>query len=734
MTAAAGIEAAAWPAARLGEALVGIAQMLAPERRPPRPPPAPDDLGSGPPGGAELGRWIAAAGRFAGLDVSPLDARATGVSELLVGGAPVVMAIPEAPAGGNGAAPVGVPVGAPGRRRFLVLLRTRARRGERTVAVLGPDHQVAWWPEEVVRLRLHGESAAERAIGAAVERFCATVGVAPGAQDQVAAVLRADRRFAGAVEGWAFHRAEPRFWARVRAAGGRGLAARALAGFVAMLVLSVGSWVVIGRGALDGRLEPGWLAAWMLMLVTMVACGSAASWATGKLAVQVGALTRERLLDGILRLSPEEVRSRGVGQLLGSVLEVEALEALARGGGPVAFGAALQVLCGAVVLALGASPWLHLGLLLLWLAATVVLGGRYYRRLLAWADARLTLSHELIETMVGYRTLVAQARREAERGEEGGLGAYERRGAALDAAAARLMALAPRGWLLVGLCGLAPGFVSGAALPDALAVSVGGVLLVYWALRRLAATGPALAAAAVAWQHLRPFFRAAAEAEAPAPPPVAFTAASAADAERPLLVARDVTFRYPSRPDPVLRGCTFSVATGDRILLQGPSGAGKSTLGSLLSGLRAPSSGVLLLGGFDHHSLGAGRWRERSGGVPQFHENHVLSAPLVFNLAMGRRWPPTQEDWREIQAISRELGLEALLERMPAGLQQMVGDSGWQLSHGERGRVFIARSLLQELDLRVLDESFAALDPETFEQVLDCVLRRTRTLVVVAHT
>jgi ATP-binding cassette subfamily B protein len=71
---------------------------------------------------------------------------------------------------------------------------------------------------------------------------------------------------------------------------------------------------------------------------------------------------------------------------------------------------------------------------------------------------------------------------------------------------------------------------------------------------------------------------------------------------------------------------------------------------------------------------------------------------------------------------------------MPAGLQQMVGDSGWQLSHGERSRVYIARSLLQDLDLRVLDESFAALDPETFEQVLDCVLARTRTLVVVAHT
>jgi ATP-binding cassette subfamily B protein len=70
---------------------------------------------------------------------------------------------------------------------------------------------------------------------------------------------------------------------------------------------------------------------------------------------------------------------------------------------------------------------------------------------------------------------------------------------------------------------------------------------------------------------------------------------------------------------------------------------------------------------------------------------------------------------------------------MPSGLEQLVGESGWQLSHGERSRLFIARSLLQRLDLRVLDESFAALDPETLERVLDCVLARAETLLVIAH-
>jgi ATP-binding cassette subfamily B protein len=70
---------------------------------------------------------------------------------------------------------------------------------------------------------------------------------------------------------------------------------------------------------------------------------------------------------------------------------------------------------------------------------------------------------------------------------------------------------------------------------------------------------------------------------------------------------------------------------------------------------------------------------------------------------------------------------------MPAGLQQMVGESGWQLSHGERSRLFIARALLQNADLMILDESFAALDPKTLAEAMSCVLHYAPTLLVIAH-
>ena len=133
-----------------------------------------------------------------------------------------------------------------------------------------------------------------------------------------------------------------------------------------------------------------------------------------------------------------------------------------------------------------------------------------------------------------------------------------------------------------------------------------------------------------------------------------------------------------------------------------------------MCGLRQPSGGLLLLGGFDHHSLRPERWRQRAASVPQSHENHILSAPLLFNIAMARSWPPSESDIAEIEQICGELGLAGMLARMPAGIQQMVGDSGWQLSHGERARVCVARALAQQADMRVLDESFAALDPETW--------------------
>jgi ATP-binding cassette subfamily B protein len=77
--------------------------------------------------------------------------------------------------------------------------------------------------------------------------------------------------------------------------------------------------------------------------------------------------------------------------------------------------------------------------------------------------------------------------------------------------------------------------------------------------------------------------------------------------------------------------------------------------------------------------------------------------------------------------------LGELLARMPAGLMQLVGERGWQLSHGEQSRVFLARALLQRAQVVVLDEAFGALDPITLRKVMECVEARAPTLIVIAH-
>lgn len=145
----------------------------------------------------------------------------------------------------------------------------------------------------------------------------------------------------------------------------------------------------------------------------------------------------------------------------------------------------------------------------------------------------------------------------------------------------------------------------------------------------------------------------------------------------------------------MIQQSSLSVSLGDRILLEGHSGGGKSTLASLLVGMRTPQSGFLLLEGLDWQTLGIDGWRRRVVSAPQFHENHVLTETFAFNLLMGRRCPPLERDLREAREICAELGLDALLGRMPAGLMQMVGETGWQLSHGERSRLYVARALFR---------------------------------------
>jgi ATP-binding cassette subfamily B protein len=305
----------------------------------------------------------------------------------------------------------------------------------------------------------------------------------------------------------------------------------------------------------------------------------------------------------------------------------------------------------------------------------------------------------------------------------------------------------PRGWFVVALLGLAPAFLAGNRSTAALAVGIGGILLAYRAFGTLVQGLEKLTAAAIAWERVQLFWRAATRREPIGQPDLAVAAQAGSTPEhgpagngvpapvqgRVLLDARDLVFRYRDRGGPVLQGVTVQIRSGDRLLLEGPSGGGKSTLAALLAGARLPESGLVLFGGLDRDTLGAERWRRRIVIAPQFHENHVLMGTFAFNVLLGRGWPPRPGDLEAVDQTCRALGLGDLLDRMPAGMQQVVGETGWQLSHGEKSRLYLARALLQDADVIILDESFAALDPGTLRQCLTCVLETSPTLLVIAH-
>jgi ATP-binding cassette subfamily B protein len=369
-------------------------------------------------------------------------------------------------------------------------------------------------------------------------------------------------------------------------------------------------------------------------------------------------------------------------------------------------------------------------LLLAWTALGLGALAVWLRRLRAWTVARLGMTNDLVERMIGHRTRLAQEPRdEWHDAEDEQLAAYAARSAELDRVATLLLAVVPRGWLVVGAGAIAVGFAGDVRSPGALALWLGATILGYRALAKLTAGVSSLLGAAVAWTNTAPLFAAAARKE-PGDPAALGALASTGG---PLVEARNVYFHQRARREPVLNGVTLQIRANDRLLLEGPSGGGKSTLGAVLSGLRVPDSGVLLLHGLDRQTFGGDTWRRHVVAAPQFHENHVVTATLAFNLLMGRGWPPRRGDMEEATAVCKELGLGALIERMPGGLMQMVGETGWQLSHGERSRLFIARALLQRAELVVLDESFAALDPETLERALRCVLARAPALLVIAH-
>ncbi|MFM7058397.1 MAG: ABC transporter ATP-binding protein [Planctomycetota bacterium] len=190
-----------------------------------------------------------------------------------------------------------------------------------------------------------------------------------------------------------------------------------------------------------------------------------------------------------------------------------------------------------------------------------------------------------------------------------------------------------------------------------------------------------------------------------------------------------VNFSYPGASAPALQDIQLSVPAGSIVALVGPSGAGKTTLCNLVARFYDPSSGSIRLDGRDIRDYDVESFRTLLGVVEQ--DVFLFDGTIGRNISYSRR-DATPEQIRAAAAAANAL---EFIERLPAGLQTVIGERGVRLSGGQRQRLAIARAILADPRLLILDEATSNLDTES-EQLIQqslAVLMRGRTCFVIAH-
>ncbi|WP_239003471.1 ABC transporter ATP-binding protein [Nocardia panacis] len=193
-----------------------------------------------------------------------------------------------------------------------------------------------------------------------------------------------------------------------------------------------------------------------------------------------------------------------------------------------------------------------------------------------------------------------------------------------------------------------------------------------------------------------------------------------------------VHFHYPGTTVPALDGVALTVAPGETLALVGATGAGKSTIVKLLArlyDLPPEAADPILVDETDIRRYRLADYRARLGLVPQ--EAHLFTGDIASNIAFGRPGATPAE----IARAARAVGAADMIERLPEGMGQQVGERGRGLSAGQRQLIALARAELVDPDLLLLDEATATLDPQTEHAVLVASrsLARGRTTVLVAH-
>ena len=337
------------------------------------------------------------------------------------------------------------------------------------------------------------------------------------------------------------------------------------------------------------------------------------------------------------------------------------------------------------------------------------LRGQYRQQLTSWLQGQAELM--LFNASDRYRK---QMEKTEQRWQEA-----QRRQAELTALSQALMLLIG-GIAVIAMLWMASEGVGGNNQPGALIA-----LFVFCALAAFEALAPVTGA----FQHLGQVIASARRITqiTEQQPEVTFSQQTPQSFSQVALTLNEVTFSYPQQSAPALKDISLQVAAGEHIAILGRTGCGKSTLLQLLTRAWDPANGQIQLNGQPLSVLSETTLRQAMSVVPQ--RVHLFSATLRDNLLLAA---PQVSDARLAEILAR-VGLEKLLE--DSGLDSWLGEGGRQLSGGELRRLAIARALLHDAPLMLLDEPTEGLDATTESQILDLLseVMRDKTVLMVTH-
>jgi len=195
------------------------------------------------------------------------------------------------------------------------------------------------------------------------------------------------------------------------------------------------------------------------------------------------------------------------------------------------------------------------------------------------------------------------------------------------------------------------------------------------------------------------------------------------------IALQDVSFQYPDTSSPVIRKVSFEIEAAEIVALVGRSGAGKSTLCDLIARLLAPTSGVIRLDGTDISKIDVGSYRNLVSIVEQ--DVFLFDGTIADNIAYGRR----DASMEEIVQAADAAQVSEFVHRQPNGFETVIGERGVHLSGGQRQRLAIARALLADPRILIMDEATSDLDGEGERLIQESLrsLMKGRTVLVIAH-